>query len=219
MPDYAVRITHSYDIAKKIVAMWALKSTKMAVFQHVGEKTEKPHIHLSLEGTSVDKKQLRNLAASTGIPVKGNEYMSFKDLSSQGEKYFIYMTKGKYDASYLKGYTEEDVQRWKSQWVESEEYQKVSKWEELGMKFMHENKTELEQITEQYNKTYMVWMSNGSSVPPKDGRYEEVSRLVSKFINSKYRGWVPPQGRIEHRFLVFNVCKNLQMSLPADYRY
>ena len=64
MPHYAVRITHSYEVAKPIVHLWAMKCEKNLAYEHLGERTGKIHIHLLLVNTSVDK-QLRNIAATT----------------------------------------------------------------------------------------------------------------------------------------------------------
>lgn len=217
MPNYAVRITHTYANAQSIVSLWALKCDKMAVFQHVGEKTEKPHIHLSLEGTNIEKKQLRNLAASTGVAVKGNEYMSFKNLDSDPIKYFVYMTKGKHDASYLKGYIEADVENWKSQWVQPEEYEKQSKWQQLGEQFLKE--FSMVQVNEEHNLRMERWLQTADAEPPRDTRFQEVSNGVLRFIHNRYKGWVPPQGRTEHRFLVWNICMSNRITIPDNYKY
>ena len=88
MPHYAVRITHSYEVAKPIVHLWAMKCEKILAYEHLGERTGKIHIHLLLVNTSVDK-QLRNIAATTKIPVSGNEWMSFKS-QTWADIYYIY---------------------------------------------------------------------------------------------------------------------------------
>ena len=58
MPHYAVRITHSYEVAKPIVHLWAMKCEKILAYEHLGERTGKIHIHLLLVNTSVDKKAI-----------------------------------------------------------------------------------------------------------------------------------------------------------------
>ena len=70
MPHYAVRITHSYEVAKPIVHLWAMKCEKILAYEHLGERTGKIHIHLLLVNTSVDRKQLRNIAATTKISIR-----------------------------------------------------------------------------------------------------------------------------------------------------
>lgn len=127
--DYAVRITYSYDQAAPIVRAWATRVTKMVVYEHIGSQTEKKHIHLLVLGSSLQKKQLRNIASQL-MDVKGNEIMSFKEYVG-GEDYMTYMTKGKHDPSYLQGYTAEEAAVWKSKWVEPARHEKVSSDERL----------------------------------------------------------------------------------------
>jgi len=116
MPHYAVRITHSYDVAKSIVHLWAMKCEKLLAYEHLGERTGKIHIHLLLVNTSVDKKQLRNIAATTKIPVSGNEWMSFK-VADLDPTYITYMSKGEIDPSYNKGFEAVHIDEYKQKWV------------------------------------------------------------------------------------------------------
>jgi len=126
MPEYAVRITHSFEVAQAIVHQWAMKCDKILAYEHNGNVTGKAHIHLLLSGTVVDKKQLRNIAASTKIPVKGNEYMSFKEWDGN-ESYITYMTKGIHNAKYNKGFEGANLLRLQALWVEPRAFVKQSK--------------------------------------------------------------------------------------------
>jgi len=130
MPDYAVRITHSYEQAKPIIHLWAMRCDKMLVYEHIGGTTNKTHIHISLLGTNVDKKQLRNIAAETKIPVAGNEYMSFKKWD-RDEEYIKYMSKGKHDPKYNKGYEEIELLEIKKRWVETRLIDKPDKTDKI----------------------------------------------------------------------------------------
>ena len=138
MPHYAVRITHSYEVCSRVVGLWALKSDRVAVFEHSGERTGKTHIHLALYGTSIDKKQLRNIAAAAGLDVKGNENCSFKPWDGRPDNYCYYMTKGTINASYIKYYTTTDVDEWKTRWVKPREYIKETSWMKLYEEFSEE---------------------------------------------------------------------------------
>lgn len=109
---YMVRITHSYQDASGVVALWATRAEKMVVYEHVGTVTEKIHIHMVIFGSDTHKKQLRNIGMATGLELKGNAFCSFKEFDGN-ERCFVYMTKGQHDPSYIKGYTEADAQRWK----------------------------------------------------------------------------------------------------------
>lgn len=116
MPHYAVRITHSYEVAKPIVHLWAMKCEKLLAYEHLGERTGKIHIHLLLVNTSVDKKQLRNIAATTKVPVSGNEWMSFK-VADLEPTYITYMSKGEIDPCYNKGFEAWQLDDYKQKWV------------------------------------------------------------------------------------------------------
>jgi len=133
MPSYFVRITHAYEIAKPIVTLWAMRCDSMLVYEHsqaTGTARGQTHIHIILVNTSVDKKQLRNLAATTNVPTKGNENMSFKAYDG-GNKPITYMSKGKIDPMYNKGYDSSAVESAKAEWVEPKDYVKASPWKAL----------------------------------------------------------------------------------------
>jgi len=134
MPDYAVRLTHSYETARVVVGLWAMRCHKMIVYEHLGTKTGKVHIHLGLLGTNVDKKQLRNIASSTGLPVSGNEWCSFK-VWDKKDDYITYMSKGQLDAKYIKGYEQVELEACKSRWVEPHAYVKEDTTDNYLSKF------------------------------------------------------------------------------------
>jgi len=48
--------------------------------------------------------------------VKGNEFMSFRAYD-HNERYLVYMSKGQFTPYYLQGYTQEECEAAKSQWV------------------------------------------------------------------------------------------------------
>jgi len=121
MPDYMVRLTHSYETAKTVVGLWAMRCDKILAYEHLGTKTGKVHIHLSLLGTNVDKKQLRNIASGAQLPVSGNEWCSFK-VWDRKDEYITYMSKGHLDPLYNKGYAPEFIQQCKDKWVEPHTY-------------------------------------------------------------------------------------------------
>lgn len=114
-----VRITHSYEEAKDVVYVWAGRCKRMAVYEHIGDITEKVHIHLCMDGCEVEKKQLRELGARTGLDLKGNAMCSMKVWDGE-ERPLVYMTKGKFEPKYLQGFTTDDHLRWKSLWTEPE---------------------------------------------------------------------------------------------------
>lgn len=114
--DYFVRITHSYEASVRVLSAWALRCEKMVCYEHVGTQTEKIHIHVVILGSSVCKKQLRNIGQQF-VPLKGNENCSFKECQSW-ETPLVYMTKGNLEPKYLMGFTKEECDSAKAKWVE-----------------------------------------------------------------------------------------------------
>lgn len=134
MPDYAVRLTYAYDDIASLIGAWALRVEQLAVYEHVGEATKKVHCHLVMTGSNVDKKQLRNIAMKYR-DVKGNELCSFKQFDGS-DIYMSYMTKGKHEPKYLKGYTIDDHERWIKAWrPPSVSQQKVDKNTKMYQEF------------------------------------------------------------------------------------
>jgi len=126
MPHYAVRITYSYEDIKSVIHRWAMECDKMAVFEHIGSKKKKKHIHIAIYNSRVLSKTLRSQGQKqTHLSLAGNGNCSMKAWEPTEDHrediYMYYMTKGKHNASYLKGYTQEDVEIWKSKWVEPPE--------------------------------------------------------------------------------------------------
>jgi len=122
--DYFVRITHPYETLVPLVADWALKCEKMAVYEHVGSATEKVHCHLVIIGSRIQKKQLRNIALLFNIDLKGNEMCSFKECVTPDVP-LIYMSKGNLDPKYLKGWEPSEARAWKAKWVAPTKHVKV----------------------------------------------------------------------------------------------
>lgn len=138
--DYFVRITHSYDKIASLVSLWACRSEKLVVYEHIGTETEKVHCHILILGSNTQKKQLRNIGA-TCVPLKGNELCSFKECVSW-ETPVVYMSKGNLDPKYLKGFERSDADEWKAKWVAPSEYEKVSSDVRIVEKFWTDHRLE-----------------------------------------------------------------------------
>lgn len=212
MPHYAVRITHSYDVCKRLVAQWALKSQALAVYEHLGEKTGKVHIHLALYSTSVDKKQLRNIAASCGVNVKGNENCSFKEWDGK-DLYIIYMTKGSLDPKYLLNYSQDDSDVWKAQWVAPKEYIKETCWMKLYAEFA---------------PTCVItpfdgpeWVDSKATYSPRElhsqRNFPIIYAAAFRFVKSKLHVHCP-QYKSFMDCCVRTHCWNHHVTIPKDYK-
>lgn len=129
--NYAVRVSAGYDSLARMVSRWSLECDKVAVYEHVGDETEKVHIHALLLGCRVTSQQLKNYAAELGHVFKGNSAWSmkttFKDYATKkkvdvspetAERNIVYMSKGKFDAKFFKGFTKEYLDECKVKWVD-----------------------------------------------------------------------------------------------------
>lgn len=125
--SYFVRITHSYEAIEPLVHAWALITDRLAVYEHVGDRTQKVHCHLLVVGSRVEKKQLRNIGTDAfkrkgaNISIAGNGNCSFKPLDISYDSIFhtlTYMSKGKYDPSYNREFDPITIAEAKAAWVE-----------------------------------------------------------------------------------------------------
>jgi len=116
--SYAVRITYPQATVKHIIAVWATICEKIVAFEHTDAK--KIHSHLLVIGCKVEKKQMRNIAATCGVDVKGQENMAFR-VYDANTTYIVYMTKGKFSPYYLQGFTQEECEEAKQRWKPEKE--------------------------------------------------------------------------------------------------
>ena len=126
--NYAVRLRASYETLKTTVADWALKAEKVLCYEH-NDKKENVHCHFLLYQVYESVDTLKRAMRSHGIDLKGNAQLSFKtsfklkdgakvDITDETiSKYVTYMSKGKYDPSYNKGYDPAFVATCKLAWV------------------------------------------------------------------------------------------------------
>lgn len=195
MPDYAVRISYSYDMAAQLVSAWALRATHMAVYEHVGSQTQKIHIHLVIRGTNVDKKQLRNIGAKF-LNLKGNELCSFKDFTGD-EKYMTYMTKGIHEPKYLLGYTKEDHNKWIGDWVQQPA---------AGPK--------LDKNTKRYNEFVSSQCAMIDDEPCEAAKLFEVKRLAKYYVRTMLGLCLSIDAINVYKMLVRTYCYDNEISIP-----
>lgn len=124
--NFAVRITKPFSDLSGTVRQWAMKADKMLCYEH--DNTDKLHCHLLMLNVSVDAERLKQISKECGVFGKGNEFWSFKTKSKKtgpvdsttAERYITYMTKGRYDPKYVKGYESEYLSYCKSLWADGD---------------------------------------------------------------------------------------------------
>jgi len=121
--NYAVRVSRPYNQLSSWVSRIALVCEKMVVYEH-NENVSRVHIHAHIWGCSQTDDTLKNWLSQT-LSVKVNKSdISFKQQykpkgSTQtmpiDDGNISYMSKGKYNPEYVKGYTNEEIEKFKSQ--------------------------------------------------------------------------------------------------------
>lgn len=124
--NFAVRITKPFSDLSGTVRQWAMKADKLLCYEH--DNTDKLHCHLLMLNVSVDAERLKQISKESGVTGKGNEFWSFKTKSKKtgsvsaetAERYITYMSKGRYDPKYVKGYEPDYVQHCKESWEQGD---------------------------------------------------------------------------------------------------
>lgn len=116
----AVRITLPFSDVSGTVRAWALKAEQLVCYEHLGKKSGKRHVHLLMLGVIVDKERLKQVAKQCGIAGGGNEFWSFKKAKPETRRYITYMTEGKNDPMYNKGFEDDYLQACKDEYEQGE---------------------------------------------------------------------------------------------------
>lgn len=202
--DYFVRITRSYSDLSGMVAIWSERASKVVVYEHTGEQTEKTHIHMVIIGSSVCKKQLKNLVGYLNL--KGNEDWSFKDYDGN-ETAMTYMTKGTLDPKYIKGYTAQDAETWKSLWRPGRRNMRVADIEELWNSCFG-NREQAEIDRELYFKQY-----------PDRPLFDWVLHYAREAAFSWNKAFWTIKAKNDYKCLVHTYVYRYSVSIPIDKRY
>lgn len=130
MKNFAFRVTSSYDVTVEHLAPLYELCDKVAVYEHSqATKTARgnTHIHAVLIGCSKGEDTIRNrffkgkyqsadYELKTKYEVKVG-IMKVKRKYDVDEKYVTYMSKGVLDPMFFKGFTQEEIDAYKAQWI------------------------------------------------------------------------------------------------------
>lgn len=111
---YAIRLTFPYDRLIKTFSKIQEVTNRLAVYQH--DDASRVHVHALLVGCTVSTDTLKNwiMKEVNGKVERSN--WGFKQ--APNESFITYMTKGKYEPKLVKGYTPEEIDEFKSKWVD-----------------------------------------------------------------------------------------------------
>lgn len=123
MVDYAVRLTRSYTDTRQVIEKFCEVSEKVLVYQHDSDTSvSRTHIHCYLCKVSVGTDTLKNYVKKVLGVVTPDEW-SFKTTYNKkrnkvDDGFVTYMSKGKLDPVYNKGFDPIDIMRLTQAWVE-----------------------------------------------------------------------------------------------------
>lgn len=124
---HCLRVTMSSLSLERVCALWALESDKLLVYEHEADNSDKKiHCHILVEGARRVRKTFTNILQNIYPDAKGNKWVAGKTFDGN-YMYVSYMSKGKYNPSYNKGYTSEFIEEWKNKWVAPTDLVKISK--------------------------------------------------------------------------------------------
>lgn len=203
MESYACRITHPQTTVRHILASWSTQCEKLVAFEHTDGS--KIHSHLLIINSRVGKKQLRNIAANCGVNVKGNEFMSFKAYD-HNERYLVYMSKGQFTPYYLQGFTQEECEAAKAQWVPDQ------KKENPQVRIYNRFEASLDLLSEEFRN----YVTNALALKLKieDIRFEWIRSKSSRFAFAECDRIANQKYVNMHKMLTNTYC--MRHNIPID---
>jgi len=123
MRNYAPRVSLPFHDMSGVIAVWASKCSKMAVYEHeADEEVNTTHLHMiMIDCVYKTEEQLKNeFRKLIDTALKGNKLWSWehKDYQNPDESYITYMSKGELAPVFLKNLTHRDCNNWRSKWVQ-----------------------------------------------------------------------------------------------------
>jgi len=117
--NYAIRVTNSYQELASFVDHLVTCCDKVVIYEH---KSNRVHIHGLLINCKVSTDTLKNyVKRSLGVTTFPKSDWSFKTLyegNPVDDKFIIYMSKGDLQPVYVRGYSDAEIEQYKSQWVD-----------------------------------------------------------------------------------------------------
>lgn len=121
MPSFAFRISVPYEECReKVLEYLESLSEKLIIYQHeADEEVNRTHIHGLIMDCSRSDDTLRNnlfkLNYTNNYQLKST-YKTKTGIYPVDDKFIIYMSEGKLDPVYNKGYTADEIATYKAQW-------------------------------------------------------------------------------------------------------
>lgn len=113
--DIFVRLTEGYEVMESFIKSYADSCDKLIVYEH-GESSRK-HIHFYAVNSQIKPDAIKTrIKKYLNVSSYDKSRWSFKTATDDG--CIVYMTKGRLEPSYVKGFTQEEVVVYKDRWIE-----------------------------------------------------------------------------------------------------
>ena len=220
LSDFAIRITYPYEALPKMVRAWSLHAKRMVFYEHNDDGAERIHCHVHVEDCDVSYKRLVQLADEAGVkstyPIPGKRAGSLfshrEKEYDKSPKGYSYLTKGKYEASYLQGWTKEDTDEWKSNWVPRGKAIKRTYWMELYDAYaLYAPEPPLHGVD------WDAWYRSTEVTPPRD-RFGELVKSVRAWVWKRNHGYSCPAINREIEHTVRTHCYKHNISIPDKWK-
>lgn len=113
--DWFVRITESYDTLEGFIHKLAEECSKLIVYEH-GE-TSRKHIHFYARECKIKTDAIKT-RVKKHLNIKAYEKNKWSFKTADDDGCIVYMTKGRLEPMFVKGFTQEEVSSYKDKWVE-----------------------------------------------------------------------------------------------------
>jgi len=118
MESQAIRVSRSFEELRSVIEK--LDARRVVVYQHDSdEEVSRTHIHILVQDCNVEKLTFKRRIEALVGKVAASDW-SFKATDDNVGKYITYMSKGVLQPVYQRGYTDDEVAKFRASWVTHE---------------------------------------------------------------------------------------------------
>lgn len=144
--NIAIRISNSFHELRQFCDQLVLCCDKVVIYEHEASRV---HIHGLLINCKVSTDTLKNYVKRTlSITSYPKSDWSFKTLHEGGnvnDDFIVYMSKGSIEPRFVKGYTDSEIELYRSKWVEKERFVKKKQLTQYKIKVENPKEAKLRQ--------------------------------------------------------------------------
>ena len=115
MLSQAIRVSRSFEEMRPVFE--SLKARHVIVYEHVAdEEVSRTHVHALVQNADITVLAFKRRIEKQLGKMERSDW-SFKETDGNEAKYVTYMTKGELKPVYAVGYTDDEVEQFKSNWI------------------------------------------------------------------------------------------------------